>query len=107
MSDEYGDPETDLDAAILDDTLRELFTDIPEEVTVSEVDSVAWIREAIEVAWPDGTPPSAQEAYADSEADTDFHTDLSNDWPHEPLDHGSDDATHDEGGNHDPQHDGG
>ena len=58
MNDEYGDPETDVDAAILDDTLRELLNDISPAGPLPDADAIAQIREAIDVGWPGGSPPA-------------------------------------------------
>jgi hypothetical protein len=62
--DEFGDPETDPDAALLDHDLRNLLTDFPDSspaaVTLPPGSAEA-IAEALHRAWPDGHPPSATE----------------------------------------------
>ncbi|MGW5153335.1 hypothetical protein [Rhodococcus koreensis] len=67
--DEYGDPELDLDAAIADDTLRELLATLPTGEDAAEtfagVDVYAEVQAAISVAWSEGRPPSPDEFATD------------------------------------------
>jgi hypothetical protein len=84
--DEFGDPETDPDAALLDHELRNLLTTIPDSGHAAATlppESVDAIAEAVQRAWPEGHPPSATELAAE-DAGHDFdggfppiHRDLS------------------------------
>lgn len=85
MNDEYGDPETDVDAAILDDTLRELLNDISPAGPLPDADAIAQIREAIDVGWPGGSPPAAEELITDHTDDAFEPFDHSDDWSDNPV----------------------
>ncbi|MFF2113799.1 hypothetical protein [Rhodococcus koreensis] len=70
MVEEFGDPESDLDAAIADQELREVLTRISVEPAVVDpagTDRAAVIEELIARAWPDGYPPTVDELAADPE----------------------------------------
>jgi hypothetical protein len=117
----YGDPETDPDAALLDRELRQLFNDIsgsgdsgaelPPEVA-------AEIARAVERAWPDGKPPTPEEVARDDDqheifgdsADFDVHRGdgLHGDhFGHHDASHhahGTDHTDHGDSGHHDFGH---
>jgi len=60
----YGDPETDPDAAALDHQLRELLTDLPHPGDFGSAlppEVAEEISRAVSWAWPDGHPPTADE----------------------------------------------
>ena len=102
---EHGDPDTDPHATAVDDALRDLLTFVPDELdAVLPADALAQIRDAVEVGWPDGHPPTVDELANDgahgapvehSAADL---SDGSSDWDHlsgpdhisGPLDHHTD-----------------
>lgn len=60
MTDEYGDPEIDLEAEMADAVLRDLLSDFPADV-VADPDRVSMIEIAIATGWPDGMPPTVEE----------------------------------------------
>lgn len=104
MNDEYGDPEADVDAAILDDALRELLNDIAPENPLPPADTISAIRDAIDKGWPDGSPPSAEDLPSEYSADVVDPTDdfgLSDHWSDTSVEHGHHDFTHDGGGDQD------
>ncbi len=107
MNDEYGEPETDVDAAILDETLREMFNDISPESPLPAADAIAAIREAIDEGWPDGSPPPAEELDAEHSGDSfdpldhSDPSDLSDHWFDTPVGDSHFDSTHDHGGDFD------
>lgn len=105
MNDEYGDPETDVDAAILDNTLRELFSDISPESPLPAADAIAAIREAIDVGWQDGSPPPAEELDTEHSDDVFDPSDLSDHWSDTSVEDSHFDFTHDHRG--DTDHDAG
>ncbi|OBI84433.1 hypothetical protein [Mycobacterium sp. 1245805.9] len=103
----YGDPETDPDAALLDHELRQLFNDIPDSGGPGAElppEVAAEIARAVELAWPDGKPPTPDEVarddgqleISDDSADFDAHR---GDGPHgDHFDHH--DIHHDQGHDH-------
>jgi hypothetical protein len=72
---QYGDPETDPDAAMLDHALRELLTTFPEPETGVGVpaDAAAQIHEAVQLAWPEGHPPTPSELAAEDSGHDPYH----------------------------------
>jgi hypothetical protein len=94
----YGDPETDPDAALLDHELRQLFNDIPDSGDFrAELppEAAAEIARAVDLAWPDGRPPTPDEVARD-----DYQHEMSGDGPDFDPHHG--DGLH---GDHDLGHD--
>lgn len=64
----YGDPETDPDAALLDHELRQFLNDIPDSANAGAhlpPDAASEIAHAVNLAWPDGRPPTVDELGAD------------------------------------------
>ncbi|MFZ0714241.1 hypothetical protein [Mycobacterium sp.] len=64
----YGDPETDPDAALLDDELRDLLTDFPaagQSGNDLPAAALSEISDAVRTAWPDGHPPTPEELAAE------------------------------------------
>ena len=122
MTDEFGEPELDLDAAIADATLREALADLPESgVDVGDgPDRIAMIEGLITAGWPDDAPPTMAEL-ADDPGFADFmaavgpgdesgpdavaeqhndHGDTSDDWYHADPGTGTPDlpdSSHDDG----------
>lgn len=81
----YGDPETDPDAALLDDELRDLLTDFPAAGHSGDDLPAAALHEisdAVSTAWPDGHPPTPEELAAD-DAGQESHGDI---WGFESQD---------------------
>lgn len=68
MTDEYGDPEIDLEAEMADAVLRDLLSDIPADAGAGP-DRASMIEVAIATAWPEGTPPTLDELAQDPDFD--------------------------------------
>jgi hypothetical protein len=68
VTDDYGDPEADPQAATVDAALRDLLSDIPAEA-VADPGRTSMIEVAIATAWPDGTPPTVDELAHDPDFD--------------------------------------
>jgi hypothetical protein len=109
--DEFGDPETDPDAALLDHELRSLLTAIPDSGhpgATASPEAADAIAEAVHRAWPDGHPPSAAELAAeDTGHDVDggfspLHGDLSGEHGFD-VGHGGHLGDHGSGDHH-PDH---
>lgn len=133
MNDDYGDPDTDLDAAMLDHMLRGVLNDIPADYAGPVADVAAHVQQALAAAWPDGQPPTAEElgsdaAYFDATGEAQLHGDAHDHpgsgqhgghpdatahWPHHPghdgdFGGGHFSTGHDlHGGGFDPHHSGG
>ena len=108
----YGDPETDPDAALLDHQLRDLLTDLPhpgDSGSTLPPEVAEEISRIVDSAWPDGHPPTADELAAEDAGyehaghDSDLHwtgldpdhashgihhTDTEHEGGHDGLDHG-------------------
>lgn len=69
MSDDYGDPETDPEAAMADEILRDLLSDVPPDAVTDPDQASMMIEVAMATAWPDGTPPSIDELAQDPDFD--------------------------------------
>lgn len=67
MIDDDGDPELDLDAAIAEEELRELFAAAPlaDPGAVNQDIPALSIADLIAQGWPDGMPPTVEELAAD------------------------------------------
>jgi hypothetical protein len=60
----YGDSESNPDAALLEHTLRQLLTHVPDAHPADAdgpVEMAAQIHDAVHLAWPDGHPPTLDE----------------------------------------------
>ena len=75
MNDNYDDPATDLDAAVLDRSLRDAFNDIPSAYNGRGTEVGAHVQAALHVAWPQGSPPEPEDAGASAADGTPTGTD--------------------------------
>lgn len=72
MDSDYGDADVDFEAAMLEERLRELFNDIPDIYSGSDVEVADAVHAAVSVGWPDGVAPPADDVGpAESPADPD------------------------------------
>jgi hypothetical protein len=69
VTDEYGDPEIDLEAAMADAVLRDLLGDVPVPDSADDPDRASLIEVVLATAWPDGTPPAVEELEHDPDFD--------------------------------------
>lgn len=68
MDSDYGDPDVDFEAAMLEERLRELFNDIPDTYPGSEVEISDAVHAAVSVGWPDGAAPPADDVSGEQAA---------------------------------------
>jgi hypothetical protein len=67
----YGDSASNVDAALLEHTLRQLLTDITDQPPADAdvpAEVTAQIHDAVRLAWPDGHPPTLDELPDDLES---------------------------------------
>ena len=67
VTDDFGDPDIDLEAATADADLRDLLSEVP--ASSENPDRGALIEVVIAAAWPGGTPPTAEELALDPDFD--------------------------------------